>query len=320
LGCLSVAAWARQRYSRAVAILATAIFTSTPPILAHAGLMTTDMAVAAVFPFALFALDRFVEKPSVSRGVLLGLGLGLGLGLLAKYSFLVFFPPAALMVVATRWPIRTRVWPLLAASMVALVVFWSGYRFTFGKASEVFEHSAFWVEHSVKEGSLRSVMHTLAYTPMPSPTYLVGFGLVKIHDRDGHDAYLLGQFSKHGWWYFFPVVFFYKTPIPILVLLGVGILVLVRNKMRAGAEFLLVPLAVLLVAMTSNINIGIRHVLPLYGPLSILCAAAANCVREDFDHRALDVAFRWCRDQSSRLPRMVQRDGRCRSFEDHSRQ
>ena len=88
---------------------------------------------------------------------------------------------------------------------------------------------------------------------------------MQLHNRVGHSAFLLGRFSTHGWWYYFPVILFFKTPIPLLVLAVVGA--------RAARPYALVALAILAVAMTSSINIGVRHVLPVYPPMAIVAAA-----------------------------------------------
>ena len=64
-----------------------------------------------------------------------------------------------------------------------------------------------------------------------------------------------------------------KTPLALLVLLLVGIGVCWRNRRRVAY---LMPLAfslgVLLPAMTGNVNIGVRHVLPVYLAFSVIAA------------------------------------------------
>jgi len=67
-----------------------------------------------------------------------------------------------------------------------------------------------------------------------------------------------------SWWYYFPVALFFKTPIPLMILAIIG--------GRRNLEISLIALVILAVAMTSHINIGVRHLLPIYAPLSILAA------------------------------------------------
>jgi hypothetical protein len=114
------------------------------------------------------------------------------------------------------------------------------------------------------------MMWFAAHVPVPAPQFFVGLFLVKIHNDDGHDAYLFGKYDGHGFWYYFPVLLFYKTPIPFLLLFAWGCAAIVLDRARAAP--LLLFAALLLSVLPSSINIGIRHVLPLY---VFACAVAA---------------------------------------------
>ena len=111
---------------------------------------------------------------------------------------------------------------------------------------------------------------------MPIPAFSVGLATLAFHNQQGHDAYLFGETSRKGWWYYFPVVFFYKTPIPFLLLAAWGIATTRHRFVYTG-----VALVILVVAMTASINIGVRHILPIYAPLSI---AAAHAVVTIWSH------------------------------------
>jgi len=74
---------------------------------------------------------------------------------------------------------------------------------------------------------------------------------------------------------FFPAVFLIKTTLPLLVLLA---LVPIAGlwKHRRELLFLTIPAAVFLVmSMLSGLNLGVRHILPIY-PFCIVLAAAAG--------------------------------------------
>ncbi|HYC89170.1 MAG TPA: hypothetical protein VEO54_08160 [Thermoanaerobaculia bacterium] len=280
----AVAAWARERV---VALMAVAIFTTLPPVLGHAGVLTTDMAVTAMLPLAIVALEWFLDAPSWRRAILLGGAIALGL--LAKFSFLVYFPAAALVVLVGR---RGGLKPALRwASLVAIgafVVVWGGYRFSVGKASGVSRDAVF-LFHYAAPGPLIGPARGLAETSIPAPAFALGIASLKFHDRQGHEAYLLGETSQHGWWNYFPVVFFYKTPLPFLILAAWGI----RSRPRLAA----IALVILLVAMSGSINIGVRHILPMYAPLSIVAAHGVVNIwrhtRAAFSRTALAALLVW---------------------------
>jgi 4-amino-4-deoxy-L-arabinose transferase-like glycosyltransferase len=112
-----------------------------------------------------------------------------------------------------------------------------------------------------------------AEMPLPAPMFAIGLITVSRHSSIGHPSFLLGRYSNTGWWYYFPVVLFFKTPLPFLGLALAGMALLVRRGGEAAAVGL-APIAMLLPAMHSSLNIGVRHVLPVH-PLMTIAAAVA---------------------------------------------
>src|SRR5205814_4458747 len=91
------------------------------------------------------------------------------------------------------------------------------------------------------------------------------------------------EIRNTGWWYFFPVVLFYKVPLGWLGLTAIGIAVcctrrtqLRRTQLRRTQLVYWLPVAfalgILIPAMTSHVNIGLRHILPIFSALAILAA------------------------------------------------
>jgi len=238
LGIVFVARWAMRLFSPEVGLLAGALFAMLPPVLAHAGLATTDMAVAAMFPFALDETGRLLEAPSWKRGVITGVAVALGV--LSKYSFFVFYPVAAVVLWIASRRFNRRI--LLCAAIgivVAVVIVWLAFGCSF--------------------------------KPL-----IAGIEDVRKHNATGHRNFLFEQLNWAGWWYYFPVALFFKTPIPFLVLAIAGL--------RKRIELTLIAIAILIVVMPSHINIGIRHILPIYAPLAILAAAAIGQARAPVLH------------------------------------
>ena len=138
------------------------------------------------------------------------------------------------------------------AVAIALVEIWAGYRFSFGK---------------VPFGGLS----------LPFPELFAGIQEVRWHAANGHPCFLLGEIRNSGFWNFYLVGLFFKSPLAFLALLGIG-LVLTFSKYPL-ARRLWLPLVfsagTLLVGIFSTINIGIRHVLPVYVGFSLLAAVAA---------------------------------------------
>lgn len=103
--------------------------------------------------------------------------------------------------------------------------------------------------------------------------YLYGFAFAEMKSQF-RSSYLLGSFSQTGWWYYFPVAILLKTPpITLLAILAALFLACFRRRVPPlTLAFLLVPVTIFLAAsMTSHLNIGHRHILPIYPFLFVLC-------------------------------------------------
>jgi hypothetical protein len=261
IACMAVYWWGSLDFSRAAGVVAVFLFSFIPPVLAHAGVTTTDMALTAFLGAAFVAGLAWVEKPSPARAV--WFGIAAGLMVLSKFSCMAFFPAAVVVALAGYFvsqrpdlaavvrAAKARVPTLALAVGVSMVAIWAGYRFSFG---------------SVSPGGI----------PVPAPEFFRGIQAVQSHLDSGHAGYLLGETRRTGFWNFYLVAIAFKTPLGFLALLAMGV-VLAFGKYPL-ARRLWLPLAfslgVLLVGMFSTINIGVRHVLPVYIGLSIAAAVA----------------------------------------------
>jgi hypothetical protein len=99
-------------------------------------------------------------------------------------------------------------------------------------------------------------------------------GLLWVKANSTRESYFFGRQLPAGVWYYFPVAIAIKTPLALLALLSVGLFSPgVWRLHRRSTVFALLPVAVFLgAAMLTGMNLGIRHVLPVY-PFLILIAS-----------------------------------------------
>lgn len=258
----SVFLWARRYYGDEVAVLAVLFFTLLPPVLAHAGVATTDMALAAFTIAAFYAALRFAECPGIRSGLLFGATTALAV--LSKFSALAFVPVSVgatalvyvclerrrLKVVAQS--LRRWVLPLALAAGLAGVLVWVAYRFSYGP---------------VKLGN--------AEWRLPAPEFYQGISQFIHHIGEGHPAYLLGRRSLFGWWYYYPVMLAVKTPLAFLFLLASGVFIAVR-RVPKGWIPLVFSASLLIFCLFNTINLGVRHILSVYAGFSIAAALGAH--------------------------------------------
>jgi hypothetical protein len=266
LAIVTVALWGREVLSPAGGLIAALLLASLPPVLAHSGVAATDAAITATLGLALYALSRLLDRKTGRDAVLLGVAVAAGL--LSKYSFLLYFPVCAVMLMLVRRRVPSMSNALVAITIAGALV-WGCYGFTFSTLAAADPRAEELARDVLGSSSIATAL------PVPAPLFVTGALAVKRHDNAGHPSFLFGRRSARGWWYYFPVALFFKTPVPFLILSLAGCAVLARRR----AEIVLIAAGILAAAMTSNINIGVRHVLPIYVPLAIAAAAAVTQYR-----------------------------------------
>ena len=258
LGGLVVFFWTRRYFTPATAAVTTFLYTLLTPVLAHGGLATTDMGLAACLGAAFLAALIWAEEPTYGHAILFGACSALVA--LTKFTALGFFPLGIVLALVCYLAVerpgmgrlmqlgRERAPTFGIAVATGVFLWWAAFFFSWGKPT----------------GWSISV---------PAPEYFDGIAVVLTHNSTGHPAYLLGQTSNFGWWYYFPVAIAVKTPLAFLVLLVAGLGICWKNRRRVAY---LLPIAfsigVLLPSMAGHINIGVRHVLPIYLGFSIVAA------------------------------------------------
>src|SRR5205823_751536 len=93
--------WAHRDFGAVAGAAAALILVTTPPLLAHAGVATTDVPVAAGCVAALFAFVRWLEYPNAWRSA--AVGAAAALAITAKLSALAFLPVCFAAAHALRW-------------------------------------------------------------------------------------------------------------------------------------------------------------------------------------------------------------------------
>lgn len=292
LATIMVWIWSRKLFGDATALVATALFTSLPPVLAHAGLATTDMAIAATFLVAIYSFTLWLERPTVVHSLMFGIASALAI--LSKFSALLFLPVCCVALLTWRWviekdakefgaqySIRRRFVASGLCIITAFFVIWAGYHFSVSSLTTVEDRPHEVIDRFVREeGALHDLAYTIAEAQIfPASELFKGVEQARLHNARGHTSYLFGKVRQKGWWYYFPVALAVKTPIPFLILTVLGIVMIARQvwhkKNWRPLEPAICAVAILLACLLSNINIGVRHILPIYPLLAIIAGFGA---------------------------------------------
>ncbi len=261
-------AWAARLGGFWAGGLAAVLYATSPVVLANGVLVTTDTAAAFWYVAALMAYAWMLRRPSAVPGLVTGFCAGMML--LTKFSAAAWIAGAALLLAWHLWRHREgrRILRMAAvhagACLVAWVTIWSffGWRFRPGG------HAYLPPEASVALEPIVAFLDRWRVLPEPYLRDLETFrGMIA-----PRPAYLFGHFRTGGYWYFFPVAFLVKSTVAML--LALASCAFLRRAGRTEPDLSLAPLAAggagfLLVAFESPLNIGVRHVLPLFALASI---------------------------------------------------
>ena len=283
LACVVTFLWSRRwfckGFSEAAGFWAVLLLVCTSPILGHAGLATNDVACAAGAVFALYRFVRWLEQPDAARW--LWWGFATAFAVMCKYSNIPFLGAcyAVGFVFAARGTVRLRAKQAGLAACVVLFLMWATYRFTLIPLGTVYGAHPHIDDILSSRPLLHSVWNAVLATPLPLTEAMMGVRDLVRHNAIGIDMYLLGQWSQSGWWHFFPVVLAVKTPIALLLLAAFGCgFVLRRWRTDAWQQVLtaIFPIMILLVCMIARIDLGVRHILPIYPLLAIVAGQAVT--------------------------------------------
>jgi hypothetical protein len=286
--------WAKELYGRIAGLFALFLYSLEPNILAHSSLATLDLGLTLFMFLAIYAFWRFLREPRHGRMVVAGITFGLAMA--AKYSAILLVPMYFILVLVAHSKRKENhhlQFSFLSSSFISsmalifvigFMVIFASYGFKVTTLISPLEPQGTHLRAftgTLSEGWKQTAYNLATTVPLPAGEWLRGFISQMLHASEGHDAYLMGAYSDRGWWYYYPIAFVLKTPIPLLVLIALSIF-LYRKKSAFSPDqyFLLVPAGVILLAsMTSKISIGVRYILPMY-PFLIVYASSLFSLRK----------------------------------------
>jgi hypothetical protein len=230
----------------AAAVGAFALTGFCPTLLAHGRLATVDLGVTLFAFLATMLLLRLLRTPSM--GVAVATGIAVACTLASKVSGALLVPFFAIVVVL--WFVRERrvAWRMLAvAALTSVATFILIYLLIARSIDLTLPFRAYLDE-------VRAVREFYVANPLPQ--------------------FLLGEFSQDGWPHYYLVAIAVKTPLPALALFVLAGVASIRRRRFEVIVCAIFATLFLVVSAFSSLNLGIRHVLPIYPFLYAACAIA----------------------------------------------
>jgi len=288
--------WTRRVYGNSAALAATAIFTMLPVVLAHSALATTDIALAAFFVAAVYAFTRWLSSPNWRTATAFGVTTGLAIS--TKLSTVAFLPVTMASVLLLyfgsrrrtalesnpgryRLTLREVARSAAVATICVFFIIWAAYRFSHAPINKVSPAPDRIAKRLFGQSSMTKAIHVLTgAVQMPAPELYLGLrGLRDINNMHPR-SYMFGRVKQGGWWYFYPVAIMVKTPLAVLVFAVFGAVLLVADWWRRRTDWqplvpLLAIISILVIAAPTKLDIGVRHVMPVFAFISMLAGVGA---------------------------------------------
>ncbi len=219
---------------------------------------------------------------------------------------------------------RARVWAAVgataSAAMVSFLLIWAIYRFRYEPSAQA--GKSLNMPALVRLTQSNEIYRTHPGQPVTdeereawNPSLLTGlvvfadhhhllpqafsFGVLHVHMAAlVRDAYLMGEIRQTGWWYYFPAAMTFKTPLATLAAMALASVFFAmawRQRWTAEQRWLAICLALpaglyTVMLMRSNLNLGLRHILPVYPLIYLGVALAAASAWRRFNRIASRVS------------------------------
>jgi hypothetical protein len=267
LGAL-LAWWAYRIAGPPAAMIVAALYALDPNFLAHASLLKNDVISALLLVWLVYLLWLIGQRVTIRRALCVALCCLLAINM--KFSGLILFPIAAAILViralmSGTWDVGARrierrdLRLVIAAGLIAItaIVAWAG---TWAIYARDTAPDAAWLPfvRDIKIRDLQLAEDHFSHPPTmdqvdqltnPIPVKVLMFlhdnhlmprswltGFLYTYDTTiDRPAFLMGNHSLGGWWYYFPLAMLFKTPLAVLVMMLVaGTLAVVAVASNSG--------------------------------------------------------------------------------------
>ncbi len=289
VAALLVFAAGTEMFGVMTGLAALFLFCFEPTLLAHGAYVTTDMAASCTIFATIYAYWRWLRRPTWPRLLVVGVAAGVALG--AKHSTVLLLPMLVLLMLGelvARWAegrrqrfalqSATMLGSLAVVVLVGVTILWGFYGFRYAARPAPLALSPTLAEYVGPLAGVEAhgILLAARFHLLPE-SWLYGLADVRAM-ANGMPSYFFGRVYAHGVWFYFPVLFLIKSTLAMLVLLALTLFAVVRGWLRFSRELwcLIAPPALYLaVAMDSHLNIGARHILPIFVFCCVLAAAGA---------------------------------------------
>lgn len=293
--------WTKEISGKGAGLLALFLFAFSPTVLAHSRFVTTDVPALFGVLLASYFFVRYLKNQTNKN--LIYAGLALGVAELTKFSLFLLVPFFIVLAItyaflnSSKSKFRDALYLLLTTACVVAIAYifvvWPIYVFHIWNYPPELQH--YHTEEILSTYGRRWIADTVVYLsdkPIIRGLSEYGLGLLMVTQRSvgGNTTYFMGEIRNWAWPQYFPIVYFIKEPLAFWALI-ITVWLFFSSRMKSlnpkkciresihwaknnFDKFAMVIWLVLYwyVSIRANLNIGVRHLMPIYGFTYILLA------------------------------------------------
>ena len=305
--------WTRKLFGDKAGLLATFLFSFTPTVIAHSRLVTTDIALLCGIMASLYFFVNYLENQNTKNFWLASIALGFGL--LTKFSAFLLILLLVFLALVWAYAHLQKLSGMIRLAWKSVLIIAFGFIFVVGPVYQLHllnyspqkqKSDAAVILQTYGNRRLADPVIWASDKPVLRPFAQYGLGVLMIFQRNvgGNQTYFMGTVYDKAVKSYFPIVYALKEPIPFLILLIVAIMGFfkyvhsrekhlrywIRNHFGETALFLWL-LLYWATSINANLNIGIRHLIPVYGATAILVAGQLSILYEHVKAKKAYIAF-----------------------------
>ncbi len=298
--------WAKELFGNKAGLLALFLFSFSPTLLAHGRLVTTDLGAAAGVTVATYYFLKSLKSP-VKKNIIIA-GVVFGIAQLLKFSVILLVPFFGIIGLVW-WLVKSGTFLQTIKTgflvfFIGFLLIWPVYQFhtwNYPKDRQVSD-TEFYLKDTPEFIKKPIIFASDKPILRPYALYLTGVSMVFHRVAGGNTTYFLGEVSNIGWRSYFPIVYLIKEPLAFHILTLIALLYaawfIIRKFNKEGRieaiknwlrlhfpEFSMLVFVGIYwaVSIQGNLNIGIRHLLPVF-PFTILLVSGAvsNLLKEPY--------------------------------------
>lgn len=286
--------WSKELFGNSAALLALFLFSFSPTFLAHGRLITTDVGAAiGVFIATYYFLKAL--KCSRKKNIIIA-GIAFGIAQLLKFSTILLIPFFGFLGLVwwltksgTFWQTAKIIFLVFLIGFLLILPVYHYYTWNYPLQKQVsdtqiyFKNTADFIKRPILWLSDKPIIRAYAY-------YFTGLSMIFQRVAGGNTTYFLGEISNRGWRYYFPIVYLIKEPLTFHIFTLIALFYsawLIKKSDRQNtlkrlkkwtkshfSEFAMLTFIGFywIVSIKGNLNIGARHLLPVFPFTFILVA------------------------------------------------